>query len=746
VIKPFSQKARLGLLFVDVGLLLIASRLGFGQFVPTNDDRGFWFYSALLGLLLGSRLDTPFFVTPADVILYTAPAGIALSLASNWPAWPSETRASFVAALGFCTLCLLLGAIAVLTHGAKNQRLQRTSNACRILAETLGTPRVVYSVVVVFALFAFHRNSTREFACIASVWILTSVLSPLEGAWLLVARLRRVFDKGAIAGQDGEVVAFQTPGLLLIRQTQSRTIARGAVLAVRDIIGSIRIAIALDQVGRDDGILIRALELSDIADSTSLLSDVIGLDQNGVVCLPEERAAKAFPPDHLIRIATVVGLVAPDTSIERLYFEVVADDELEEGRLVEVQVRAKPVLYQIVNGLTREEVIRQRNTHGFARAQAQKVGIWNSKDQRFTMAKWLPRPNAPVFLRAAAFGTVSRGAIGYFPGTDHPVRLKSVASLVTHNTAILGILGVGKSSLAFELIERILASRTKVICIDITGEYESQLAPFIDSEKQKKSEEVLQAAAKDGKTNYQQNVQEGGSREAFATKLRDLITAFVAPKNETTRLLVLNPSKYDVWRQDSKIYNNRASMASVSPAEITQMISEAALDTVAGMGITDTARLCVVYEEAHALIPEWNSTTNEGDRAASNGTARAILQGRKYGMGCILITQRTANVTKTILNQCNTVFAMRTFDDTGKGFLANYVGSEYADTLPSLSERHAIFFGRASDCENPVLVRLNDRLDFIAAFREADVVAGVYSPIGNDRQPLVRRQPNDRSS
>jgi DNA helicase HerA-like ATPase len=84
----------------------------------------------------------------------------------------------------------------------------------------------------------------------------------------------------------------------------------------------------------------------------------------------------------------------------------------------------------------------------------------------------------------------------------------------------------------------------------------------------------------------------------------------------------------------------------------------------------------------------------------------------KYGLGCLLVTQRTANVTKTILNQCNTIFAMRTLDETGKDFLANYLGREYADMLPTLRERHAVLFGRASSCENPVLLRLNDRDEF----------------------------------
>ncbi|MGB3046530.1 hypothetical protein, partial [Dokdonella sp.] len=64
------------------------------------------------------------------------------------------------------------------------------------------------------------------------------------------------------------------------------------------------------------------------------------------------------------------------------------------------------------------------------------------------------------------------------------------------------------------------------------------------------------------------------------------------------------------------------------------------------------------------------------------------------------------------------VFAMRSFDDTSKEFLSNYIGKDYAALLPALPERHAVFFGRASNCENPVHIALNDRTDFIEGFRE----------------------------
>lgn len=137
--------------------------------------------------------------------------------------------------------------------------------------------------------------------------------------------------------------------------------------------------------------------------------------------------------------------------------------------------------------------------------------------------------------------------------------------------------------------------------------------------------------------------------------------------------------------------------------------------------MTEKAQVCLVFEEAHSLIPERNFITVDGDQRAASGTARAILQGRKYGLGCLLVTQRTANVSKTILNQCNTIFAMRTFDETGKDFLSNYISLKYACKLPTLRERQAVFFGRASSCENPVMIRLNDQSDFRRVFRDQEI-------------------------
>ncbi len=150
-------------------------------------------------------------------------------------------------------------------------------------------------------------------------------------------------------------------------------------------------------------------------------------------------------------------------------------------------------------------------------------------------------------------------------------------------------------------------------------------------------------------------------------------------------------------------------MRELTAVEITRIISEIILDICKVSGRAQEAKCLIVYEEAHSLIPEWNSVASEGDKTATNGTAKVILQGRKYGFGSLIITQRTANVSKSILNQCNTIFALRVFDDTGKQFLENYIGKDYTNTLATLEERHAIAIGKGLKLKQPVIIQLNEK-------------------------------------
>ncbi|MGI8838599.1 MAG: ATP-binding protein [Pyrinomonadaceae bacterium] len=713
------QSTRLVILVLYTGVLIGANLLAFGHLPPTLGGKGLWFYTGIASLILGNLLTTPFYTTPKDALANVFLSGLALYAVNQWQTWGRGDKLAFVVVIAYFAAVALAAIGTMILKDAERGRVQQLGNTLRILCEEIGNQRLVFSAVILFSVFTFHRSSSKETLVIMLAWTITVALKPDATILKFWHRVSGIWKAQPPMNVIGSLVACQTPRLMLIRGNDKDSVKFGTPLLVKDPHEFAKCGLALDYVGRDEGLLLRAMDLILTEDISKLVSTVLrSAPDSSVVRMSNSEMSLVSP--ELVEVINsekhLVGLVAPDTSIERLYFEIVNQSDLAEGRLVGVNIGNTEVLYQIIGGLTKEDIVDRKNTFGYARGEARKIGTWDGEKGIFRRISWLPLPNAPVRLKAKEEAKPDLAAVGHFPQTSFNVGIESINSLVTYNTAILGILGIGKTMLALELVERMLAAGVKVICLDLTNQYASQLADYYNEAKESPKIAALQAIGQAGKAVVRKNVEEGGSVRTFTAKLKEDLAEFFQA-GYGSHLKILNPSQFEVWRQDSKPYNDTASMASLTPTEITQIVSDVALQIVQEMGLTDKARLCLVYEEAHSLVPEWNSVAAEGDKAATNGTARAILQGRKYGMGCLLITQRTANVTKTILNQCNTIFAMRTFDETGKDFLSNYIGSEYAAVLPSLEERHAVFFGKASTCENPVLIRLNDQDKFRIPFR-----------------------------
>lgn len=63
--------------------------------------------------------------------------------------------------------------------------------------------------------------------------------------------------------------------------------------------------------------------------------------------------------------------------------------------------------------------------------------------------------------------------------------------------------------------------------------------------------------------------------------------------------------------------------------------------------------LLIVLEEAHIFLPEG------GDSAAHRTISRIAKEGRKYGIGLCLVTQRPVEIESTVLSQCGTMIALR---------------------------------------------------------------------------------------
>jgi uncharacterized protein len=632
--------------------------------------------------LLSAALTEPFFARPADAVANGVAAVLVAVTYSSTVGQTSGASADAinVGKLAVATYGLLVAAVGILAiftkDGPRAAVSQKASRLCRVL----GSGRVVYSGIYLLSVYATYSRDPATLGVLFATWIVVVIVRPGDG-------IARYSHRHARPGGHSTVVGVRNPGLVEVQAPGGSPLQGGEVLRFgRDIEG-----IVLDVSANESG--------------TWALVSVAGgrLPSMGDVCRVEE----GRPAED----RTMLGVVEPGSDLQSIRVRAPGNvARVREGSVIRVALRGEDVLYQVVSAVIRRESLSSPTEHRFLEIAARKIGRWVAEEDRFRSVPWLPEAGFPTHLDAARITEVRADYIGTIPETAYGIRVDA-DRLVTHNTAILGILGIGKTYLAFELIRRILLAGRKVIVFDITGQYPGEFADVFSPQDQTGITDRINTAIAAARTRVAKNVHEGGNLQDFRNALRDELSTFLSSAD---LLRIYNPAAFDVVRQDSRPFQDQASMAPLTTAEVTHWVAEELLNLLSAK-MTSEARVCLVLEEAHSLVPEWNSTTYEGDQRASNGTARAILQGRKYGLGVVLVTQRTANVTKTILNQCNTIFALRTFDATGMEFLRNYIGGEYSDVLSSLQERTAVVFGRASSCETPVIVRLNDHDEMVDA-------------------------------
>lgn len=520
--NSLGQKTRLVALFLYVALLFCASRVALGSWLPPTTEKGLWFYSGLAALLLGNLIVTPYFTSPANAISNAVASMVGLLAINIWasPARTGFDKFGWSVTTAYVVLVLAASILAIVLKDASRTFWQRASRSLFVLSNTIGSPRAVFSVVFLFSLATFHRDRPREYLVIGLAWALSVALRPFEAAFILFYRMWEIWRRPKFATLIGSVVGHEAPGIVMIRERADSQVLFGDGLAVASDEGKCGLAVALDRVGFAEGRWLRALHVSLPKEA------IASLEQLNPTRISHEFLAMRIDPDAFgiapdapgvwVRRNALVGFVTSETNLSRLVIEVVRTDlELEEGRLLEVKIGSTPVLYQVINGLTREEILQQKNTRGFVKAEAKKIGTWNDALRRFEIVKWVPQPNAPVFLVERTDTEPTREMIGHFPGTNHPVTIDPDL-LVTHNCAILGILGAGKSFLTLELIERTLERGIKVICLDLTNQYAQELAPYHDRQAEIAETNALNAIGTAGRENFQQNVEEGGSVQEFS--------------------------------------------------------------------------------------------------------------------------------------------------------------------------------------------------------------------------------------
>lgn len=114
----------------------------------------------------------------------------------------------------------------------------------------------------------------------------------------------------------------------------------------------------------------------------------------------------------------------------------------------------------------------------------------------------------------------------------------------------------------------------------------------------------------------------------------------------------------------------------------------------------------LVCEEAHRYVPD----RGDAEYAAAQGAMRRIArEGRKYGLGLMLVSQRPADIESTVISQCGTWLVLRLTNQADQQHVARFLPdglSGMTKSLPNLGLQEAIFVGEGAAL--PARVRVMD--------------------------------------
>jgi DNA helicase HerA-like ATPase len=154
------------------------------------------------------------------------------------------------------------------------------------------------------------------------------------------------------------------------------------------------------------------------------------------------------------------------------------------------------------------------------------------------------------------------------------------------------------------------------------------------------------------------------------------------------------------------------------PNEVAGTASAAIARTLFSLKVWQTATerevspVVLVCEEAHRYVPN----SGEAQYAAAQGAIKRIAkEGRKYGIGLFLVSQRPSEVESTVLSQCNSWIVLHITNDSDREHVRGMLPDSMAGLtkmLSGLRRQEAIFVGQAAMLPSRIMIRnlANDQL------------------------------------
>ncbi len=691
------QKERLLALLIYIAILVLISKLITGEWFPVIEGKRLWLVSGF-GLWFFVLISAPFFRPPRDSLANAIVVGLVLSVVELQDVRSLNTEIDIFRwiSVGLAVIVAITAVTAMViprADPAVSPGLAYLSKSSYRMSDALGRGEVMFTPPALISIIGFYQQVPLQQLWLLFTWTFLVSVKPVELVLRLVAMFRQLVQVKDKAEYIGAIRRVDNPNI-------------------------IRVALAATASWDPDTVTVACLPNSDQVQVLPLFNHLQDAELVGtglILGSPSSPISEAVPghvyhsnmPVDASAIvnelsglpggADLIGFVVEGSTISTIQFEVSQQAELEEGLLTFCKQGGHTIYYQILDARTAEETFEQ-NPHGKHVVSAAQLGILDKK-KGFTKYGWLPEMNTPFFLPKSPV-TVDVGElapdefeVGKIPGSEIGVRV-GFSDLLEYHAAILGVTGTGKTELALDIIHHALTQGAKIFCVDFTGEYRARLK---DHDPTILSLEEDKAQALDKKLFAVDTGAYGAKDEKKALKeFVDEIIPLV--KTSVSQFLTSDGPGLGIF--DLPVITNTKATLRATELYLSSIMDWARSNRRA-------RKILIVLEEAHTIIPETFGAGFDRDTQWVVGNISQIaLQGRKYGVGLLVISQRTALVSKTILSQCNTNLTFSLVDKTSLDYLANVYSAERVRSIPNLRNLEAIAFGKAVRSERPVLIKL----------------------------------------
>ena len=126
-------------------------------------------------------------------------------------------------------------------------------------------------------------------------------------------------------------------------------------------------------------------------------------------------------------------------------------------------------------------------------------------------------------------------------------------------------------------------------------------------------------------------------------------------------------------------------------------------------GIGRQAPLLLVFEEAHSYLPRGTRRFVQG--FALSAVQRIFKEGRKYGIGAVVVSQRPSELDETVLSQCGSFFALRLSNSEDQNRVRSVVPDSLAglvELLPALRTGESLVVGETVPIPSRIRLALAD--------------------------------------